>query len=779
MLAEHPNSCAFRLTRRIWRITGQVQGVGFRPFIWRVANDNRIIGSVRNDSRGVVIDAQATELQLDAFLSDLLAKKPRFAQISSVSCSTVNDLVATDGFLIESSRDDDLPGADVTVDLAVCPQCLAEMCDRSDRRHRYPLINCTECGPRYSIVRRVPYDRPNTTMAGFPLCPECRDEYENPADRRFHAQPVACPTCGPTPRLLTSTGEPVPGDPIAGAVRRLLDGQTVAIKGIGGFHLAVRADDEAAVRRLRERKHRSHKPFAILCPSGAVAQTLVKFGTNSEPLLSSAAAPIVLAPRLPDAPVAPAVAPDQHRLGVMLAYTPLQHLLFDHSEGALPPLVMTSGNDSAEPLVWRDEDVVAHLGPLCDAILTHDRPIARPVDDSVLIDAADGPLPVRRARGFVPSPIHLPFASEEHGLCVGGEQKVTVAVVRGEQVILSQHLGDLTHSSTFASFQKAIDDLCELFGVHPRWIAHDLHPAYLSTTYAKQLARKLGARLVPVQHHHAHAAAVLAEHGHTGAALAVVCDGTGYGTDATVWGGELLAVSAPSPLARLAHLATFRLPGGDAAARHPWRSALALLHAVFGDRFASLPLCQRLCSPQQLAFVCSMLRTNANCATTSSTGRLFDGVAALLGLCRDNQFEAQAAMRLETIAAEHGPIEIAAPLFELNGNGVTRIDLFPFVRHLVERIGRDAPGYLAALFHAQLAAAWEAAVVRAAQTTGIRTVALSGGVFCNEILSAALSARLTATGLTVLRHRQVPPNDGGLSLGQAAIAGREKRLLIE
>ncbi len=556
-----------------WQITGRVQGVGFRPLVFRLARRIPIHGAVWNDSQGVIAEGQGTRRQLDEFVAALRAKAPAAAVIRQIIERPIPVREESGSFEIRRSPQVTAATAEVAADLALCPDCLAEIRDpANDRRHGYALTNCTNCGPRFSIIRTVPYDRLNTTMADFKMCPACRGEYEDPNDRRFHAQPTACRGCGPQLRLLDPRGSQIDEDPIRGTAERLVRGQIVAVKGIGGFHLAVRADNQAAVARLRELKHRPAKPFALICVSLKAARRLARFSPAGETLIASPAAPIVLAARVADAPIAPAVAPGQHRLGVMLAYTPLHHLIFDRLQtSGVDTLVMTSGNDIDEPLVFDDRDAIGRLGELCDAILTHDRPIQRAVDDSIVIDSAAAPIFVRRARGYVPTPIALsPTCNAPPGLAVGAELKSTVATYRDGHAVLSQHLGNLTCARTFEAFKHAITDICELFSVTPQWIAHDLHPAYLSTQYARQLADQWAVPLVGVQHHHAHAAAVLAENQTTRPALALICDGTGYGTDGTIWGGELL-IASRADFRRIERLRPMLLPGGDACAKQPWR----------------------------------------------------------------------------------------------------------------------------------------------------------------------------------------------------------------
>ncbi|WP_428938079.1 carbamoyltransferase HypF [Fontivita pretiosa] len=796
-----PLGCESRpLARCRWIITGQVQGVGFRPFVYRLATSLGLSGFVRNDATGVVVECQADPDALEDFHRKLCEQMPSLAVVRSIRRTSLpvcfdSNTEHRPGFRIidscsaaaESSRH-----ADVTVDAAICAQCLHDIRNRRDRRrYRYGLTNCTDCGPRFSIVVRIPYDRCNTTMAGFSMCSRCHAEYTDPADRRFHAQPIACHACGPRLELVDPTGQPMAGDPIRLARRMLVEGRILAIKGIGGFHLAVRADSRQAVARLRQLKHRDHKPFALMVRSVQAARELVHLSEEAVKMLTSPAAPIVLAPRrVPgDSVVADAVAPSQHRLGVMLPYTPIHHLLLRR----LPmPLVMTSGNDSDEPLVISNSDAIRRLGRMCDAILWHDRPIQRGVDDSVVADVASGqPIFIRRARGFVPGAIELPAGDQDtNGICVGGELKNTIAVVRGRSAVLSQHLGDLSHPLALEAFDRAVEDFRHLFEIGDRvdWIAHDLHPAYLSTARAKNLAEVLNVpQVIPVQHHHAHAAALLAEHGIADRILAVVCDGTGYGSDGTIWGGEILAADLLD-FERVAHLRPLRLPGGDAAARDTARCGLALLYQAFGDDFAEHPAARMLVPDDaRRAMLCRMIRDNVCCATSSGAGRVFDGVAALLGICQHNHFEAQAGLALE--AAAHraassrstGPACRARswpadePMFELRTDGQHRvIDLSRLIRLMAESgcAGGVVAGseQLALLFHETLARALATAALEAAQRSGIRTIGLSGGVFCNVMLTRQITALLEAGGMRVLRHRRVPANDGGLSLGQAAVA---------
>lgn len=757
--------------------------MGFRPFIFRLAQDEQLAGFVGNDARGVVIEAQGEPRQLRRFFRRLRSELPPLARIDR--CRSTRIAVDPDDcdFRIERSNVQRATRtADVTVDSAVCADCLREMREPTDRRRGHALINCTQCGPRYSIVLGVPYDRPNTTMRSFAMCPQCDEEYHDVADRRFHAQPIACRDCGPTLSLVDSSGDAVPGEPIEAAHRLLVDGKIVAIKGIGGFHLACRADLDTPVQRLRDAKHRLARPFAVMARDATVAASVARFSERGLKLLSSPAAPIVLAPRRDDANLSPHVAPGLTRLGVMLPYTPIQHLLFDRG---LPPLVMTSANDGGEPLVTDNADALRRLAAMCDAILMHDRDIARAVDDSVLLDVGnDAPaIFLRRARGYVPAPLAGRFGG--NGVCTGGDLKGAVAVVRPDDVILSQHLGDLENAASLELFSRTIVDLLELFDVAPQWVAHDLHPRYGSTHHAHRLAERLGVPLVGVQHHHAHAASVMAEHGIDGPVLAVVCDGTGFGDDGTTWGGELLRCDALG-FTRLASLLPIPLPGGDAAARQVTRTGLSVLRLALGKGFERHPVAERLlrtCGDRSIML--AMLERGLSCPLSSGAGRWFDAIASILGLCERNSYEAEAAMRLEAAAdrAESGTNYSAdfGPLWErVEADETPRLSLLPFVRHALDELARGVPTELLALrFHEQFAAMWTSELVRAASQTGLRTVVLSGGVMCNARLIRRLTTRLTEQlvdeGFKVLRQERVPPNDGGLALGQALVASARWR----
>jgi hydrogenase maturation protein HypF len=700
------------------QIRGAVQGVGFRPFVYRLAHELDLTGFVGNDGRGVTIEVQGERWEL--FLERLTEDGPPLAEIHDLESVELEDQ-AEAGFEIRGSATTDTPTAVVLADSTPCAACLAEMRDPNDRRYRYPFLNCTDCGPRFSIVQSLPYDRANTTMRSFAMCDACRSEYENPLDRRFHAQPTACPKCGP--RL---SGE-----------LTVRPGEIVALKGLGGYQLLCDARDDRAVSRLRERKHREEKPFAIMVRDIKMAREVVEVSLESEQLLRSRAAPIVLLVRKGEVglPIAPSVAPGNPRLGVMLPSTPLHHLLFESIDF---PIVATSGNLSDEPIcIDRAQD---YLGGIADRIIDHDRPIARPVDDSVATIADGAPYLLRRARGYAPRPVRL-ARSVPPVLALGGHLKNSVALAVADQVFVSQHIGDLDTAKARDAFESVIADFLAMYGVAPAIVARDLHPNYASSIW--WLENRFEAKEVAVQHHHAHLASCLAENHHEGPALGVIWDGTGLGPDGTIWGGEFLLGDARG-YERVAHFKPFRLPGGDAAAREPRRSALALGYEVPGAF-----------EKQEAALLRQMIERGTNAPETTSAGRLFDGVAAILGLRSHSAFEGQAAMMLEWIA---DPCEEGRSVMPIE-NGV--IDWAPAIAEL------DAdPAIASARFHNTLIDV----IVQVARETDCGTVALSGGCFQNlRLLEGALAA-LRKENFKVLIHREVPANDGGIALGQVAVA---------
>jgi hydrogenase maturation protein HypF len=744
------------MTRRTsGRVEGTVQGVGFRPYVYRLAREEGLAGYVLNDERGVLLDVEGAAEAVERFEARLAAEAPPLAAIESVAWTVLPPTGAHEFRILESAAGGE-PDAPVTADAATCEDCLAELFDPADRRFRYPFVNCTNCGPRFTIVRGVPYDRPLTTMAGFAMCPACRAEYEDPADRRFHAQPNACPDCGPTARL----GEAAGDHALRLAAAALHDGAIVAVKGLGGYHLACRADDEAAVARLRARKHREDRPFALMAPDTEAARALVELGETEAALLAAREHPIVLAPRRADAPVAAAVAPRSAELGVMLPYSPLHHVL---AADTATTLVMTSGNVSDEPIAYRDEDARERLAGIADHVLFHNRPIQTRTDDSVVRAVHGRPLMLRRSRGHVPGALALPVATPDLLAC-GAELKSTFCVAKGTRAWVGHHIGDLRNEETLRSFAEGVAHFEELFAVAPALVAHDLHPDYLSTTYA--LARE-GVEHVGVQHHHAHLAAVLAEHGERGPALGAIYDGTGYGTDGTVWGGELLAGGLEG-FARTGALWPVRMPGGDRAVRQPWRMACAWLVAAQDTEPAPLPGIE----PRTWHAVAELARTGLAAPVTTSMGRLFDAVAALCGVRTEVTYEGQAAEELEASAdrSERGayPLDVAA--------GV--LDARPTVLAVTGDVAAGvAPAVVAARFHRAVARATAQACAGAAATHGLDTVVLSGGVWQNRLLLELTSPLLRDAGLRVLVPERLPPNDGAISFGQAAVAAAQSEVL--
>jgi hydrogenase maturation protein HypF len=723
------------------RVEGVVQGVGFRPFVHRLATELNLAGFVHNDERGVVIEAEGEPLALEALLARLGAEAPPMAVVDRVSAEAV-PARGESAFAIASSRSAAGPDALVSPDAATCEACLRELLDPADRRFRYPFINCTDCGPRFTIVRGVPYDRPLTTMAGFAMCGRCAAEYHDPADRRFHAQPNACPDCGP--QL---------DQPLEEVVAALSGGAIVAVKGLGGFHLACVASDERAVATLRARKHREEKPFALMAGDLDAADRLMVVGPVEAALLRGRDRPIVVAPRRRDARVAPAVAPRSAELGVMLPYSPLHHLLL---AGVGEPLVMTSGNVSDEPIAFRDDDARERLAGIADLVLGHDRPIETRTDDSVLRVARGRALPLRRSRGAVPSALALPVPASRHVLACGAELKSAFCVARGSRAWVSHHIGDLKNVETLGSFSEGVTHFERLFAVAPEVVAHDLHPDYLSTTYA--LARE-GVEQVAVQHHHAHLAACLAEHGETRPAVGAIFDGTGLGTDGTVWGGEIL-VGDLHGFERAGHLWPVPLPGGDRAAREPWRMACAWRAAADGDA-RPLPGVDA----ERWHAVARMAETGTASPVTTSVGRLFDAVAALCGLRLEVSYEGQAAMELEAACdgAERGayPLDVVAGVLDARET-VLAVD---------RDVARGVPaGVIATRFHHALADATARACADLAADRGLGTVVLSGGAFQNRRLLERSAERLQRAGVRVLVPERLPPNDGGVAFGQAAIA---------
>lgn len=761
--------------RLLVEVRGTVQGVGFRPYVHTLATSLGLEGFVQNRGSAVFIDIEGEAAALERFLDALAGRPPALARIESVRCrraapvrhgSRPQDRRPAAGFAIAPSDGAATPDTRVSPDVATCEACLAELFDPANRRFRHPFITCTGCGPRFTIVTGVPYDRPRTTMATFAMCVRCRREYEDPADRRFHAQPIACPHCGPTLAIRDgAAGRILAGDPVAVAVAALLDGHIVAIKGLGGYHLACDATSDAAVARLRQRKRREARPFAVMVPD-AVAGRL-DLDPAAHAALVSRERPIVLIDRRAWGPragaLAAGVAPGSPAIGVMLPYTPLHHLIL---RAAGRPLVMTSGNAAGEPIAYEDGDAWTRLRGLADLFLTHDRPIHAPCDDSVVRVVAGGPTPIRRARGFVPAPIRLPRAAAAPTLAVGGHLKNTVCVAAGHRAWLSPHVGDLDGAAAYRALGDTVARSLDLLQVQPEVVVHDRHPDYLSTRFAEEFPA--GLRLA-VQHHHAHVLACLAEHGVAEPAIGVVFDGAGLGEDGAVWGGEFLLVEG-ADVRRLAHVAYVPLPGGDAAAREPWRAALAhLVCAGAGSHPGLESLRWADVSPRAVDLVRQMIARGVNAPPTSSVGRLFDAVASLVGLRQRVAFEGQAAMELEAVAV--GPADRGYGLDLERTSDPWTVHAAPLVRAVARDVAAGVPREaIAASFHDAVAAMIADVASALARRAGTRHVALTGGVFQNARLTSAAAVRLAAAGLPPLLHRQVPCNDGGLSLGQAAYA---------
>ena len=810
------------LTRQRYIISGIVQGVGFRPFVYRLARDLGLTGWVRNNPAGVEVEIQGIAEELAVFSLRLSDKAPPLASISSITSEDIAPSEDSSFSILPSAGGE--PDIQIAPDSALCADCLQELFDPGDRRYRYPFITCTNCGPRYSIITGIPYDRPSTTMAGFPMCPACLEEYQAPDNRRFHAQPIACPACGPQVRLLAVDGCVLAerDEALLRAVEILKAGQILAVKGIGGYHLAVDACNHEAVRRLRQRKKRDEKPFAVMAADLAIARNLALLDDTEERLLAGPESPIIIARKSRDCPVSALVAPGNGWLGLMLPYAPLHHLLFNKEQEScikgqtgsfsslaacplpLAPfftaLVMTSANISDEPVAFEDDDAIKRLGAIADYFLAHDRPIHIRSDDSVMRVFQNKPIFYRRARGYAPRAVKLPFEVPPI-LAVGAELKGAVCLAKGARAFLSQHIGDLQNSVTCDAFRGTIDHLTGILEISPQVVACDLHPDYLSSTHAAES----GLPVIRVQHHHAHLAACMAENGLDGNVIGIIFDGTGYGSDGTVWGGEFL-VGGYDGFQRACHFRTVRLPGGDAAVREPWRMALAYLHQTLGDDIFALdhPVAGHLDVSEQQIFA-TMLEKGLNAPLTSSCGRLFDAVAALLNIRHTVSYDGQAAIELEALA-ETAPDDTGvksplikgdlggfafdvkiksppAPLYQggsyrykivFNEKKPLHLDFSTMFPQILADMADAVPtAVIARRFHRTVAEAAIQTCANIADATGLDRVVLSGGVFQNRLLSEMIYTGLTRQGLQVFTHRLVPANDGGIALGQAAIAARQ------
>jgi hydrogenase maturation protein HypF len=782
-----------QLSARHIHITGVVQGVGFRPFVYNLAQDLELSGWVLNSSSGVEIEALGPPQALDAFTKRLTSESPPLARIERIAVTeiAVRDVALPnpDGFAIRHSEAKPGEFQPISPDITVCDDCLGELFDPSDRRYRYPFINCTNCGPRFTIIQDIPYDRPKTTMAPFKMCPDCQREYDDPTDRRFHAQPNACPVCGPSvwlvPRESSNardrgklSGDPTSDEAVKATRELLKSGAIVAVKGLGGFHLACDATNDDAVKALRERKGRVDKPFALMAVDVETVEQFCSVSGPERELLTSRERPIVLLRERPDSSISSSVAPGNRYLGVMLPYTPLHYVLLEQTDGFPAALVMTSGNYSEEPIATGNDEAKKRLAKLADAFLLHDRDIHARCDDSVTRIFRGKELPIRRSRGYAPYPVHLPF-SVPQVLAVGGELKNTFCLTRDRYAFLSQHIGDMENYETLSFFEQMAEQLARTFRVEPEIVAYDMHPGYLSTRWAKRVSqsgsdRFRAGRLVAVQHHHAQVASCLAEHGLTGErpVIGVAFDGTGYGTDGAIWGGEFLIMDYAS-FQRAAHFRYVPLPGGDAAIRRPYRIALAYLWAAGVAWDDDLPPVSAA-SPAERRVMARQLEQGVNTVPTSSSGRLFDAVSALAGVRQEINYEAQAAIELENLVE---PRETDAYAFDLipsttrGTQDAIQIDSASVIRSVVHDVRVGIPAaVIASKFHNGLATMVRDVCIQLREANDLNEVALSGGVFQNTTLLRQVVPLLREAGFTVYMHQLVPPNDGGLSLGQAVIA---------
>lgn len=764
--------------RQRLHVTGVVQGVGFRPFVYGLAHQLGLSGFVGNDSSGVFIEVEGDAAALDEFQVRLRAEKPPLAHIETIDVTDIavrknGDLAVNGDFAIIHSQRHADSATLISPDLSICDDCLRELFDPADPRYHYPFINCTNCGPRFTIITDIPYDRPLTTMSEFAMCPSCEAEYHDPRNRRFHAQPNACPDCGPRVEFVWQTDRDSLGgdEALARARQWLRAGKVVAVKGIGGFHLACDATDRYAVQRLRERKGRPDKPFALMVRDLDIVRRFAEINDEEAALLTSRERPIVLLRQKRDHRLSPQVAPRQNTVGVMLPYSPLHYLLLDDT-----PLVMTSGNLSDEPIITDNDDALDKLAPIADAFLLHDREIHVPCDDSVLRVIAGHESPVRRSRGYAPFPVRLPL-SLPPTLAVGGELKSTFCLTRDNYAFMSQHIGDMENLETLDAFAHAVEHFTKLFRARPERVVCDLHPRYLSAQWARQYAERESLPLVEVQHHHAHIAAVLAENGYVGddPVIGISMDGTGYGTDGAVWGGEFLLATYHG-FERAAHLSYMPLPGGDSAVKKPYRLALAYLHAAGLDWTDDLPPVAPTRQTER-DVLRQQLDRDINVVSTSSIGRLFDVIAALTGLCLTSTYEGQAAMELEAAASTrllNRTDSYRFGLTHVNDGSPLQIDSTPLLTAVVNdvRHGVDR-GIIAARFHDAVADMMVSVALSLSAQHGIKQVALSGGVFQNARLLEQVTTQLDEHDFTVYRHRQVPANDGGLALGQAIIGGQK------
>lgn len=743
------------------RVNGIVQGVGFRPFVYRTARSLQLTGFVQNDSTGVEIEIQGSPQATKDFVSKISRELPPLAQITSMNQEKTAVVEDDEPFTIRESKQDQAAKTLISPDIAICKDCLKELFDPQDRRYHYPFINCTNCGPRYTIIESIPYDRPKTTMSTFKMCRDCRREYKNPADRRFHAQPNACHECGPEIWIEKTSGGVVQARhdrAIDYAASRLAEGKILAIKGLGGFHLAVDALNPEAVARLRQRKNREEKPLAIMAPDLSMIKQLVRVNSEEAELLESPQCPIVLLQKKRGNPVAENVAPGNRRLGVMLPYTPLHYLLLERYAdlNRIPVLVMTSANLSEEPIVMKNDESRVRLADIADFLLLHDRDILIRADDSVQTEVEGHTSFIRRSRGYVPRPVFLAESGVET-MAVGGHLKNTICVLKGDQAFLSQHIGDLENLEAYHFFTESVEHLNKILETKPQLIAHDLHPGYLSTQWA---IKQTHVRHYAIQHHHAHMASCMAEWNLTEPAIGIILDGTGYGYDKTIWGGEIL-IGDFSRVQRFAHLEPMPIPGGEKAIQEPWRLAVGYLYKTFGEKIPNLPALEGFNTEPVL----QMLNKHINTPVTSSCGRLFDAISAFCNIRTQIRYEAQAAIELMQVSYTKTdtvyPYRFSAP----------EIVIQPMIRAIVGDIQKGIPvNTIGARFHATLIHIFKEVAIKARELSGLNTIVLSGGSFQNEILHSGLMLQLSEAGFNVYHQKQVPANDGGISLGQSVIA---------
>jgi hydrogenase maturation protein HypF len=757
------------IIRKKITVQGQVQGIGFRPFVYRLAAEMNLTGFVYNYTQGVIIEIQGNSNNIDNFIKKLKAggNEIPLLKITSINASDIGAIADEKSFEIKQSQTTGTVTAEVTADIATCKDCLSELFDKNDFRYRYPFINCTNCGPRYSIIKSIPYDRPNTTMAEFVMCEKCRKQYENPTDRRFHAQPVACPVCGPKIRLCDNKGKEIESDcdkVIKETVRLLSAGKIVAIKGLGGFHLACDAENDEAVKLLRLRKMRDYKPFAMM---GADIDKIRQFAyvdKTAEAILKSPQSPIVLLPKKEPNTIASSVAEGVNTFGFMLPYTPLHHLIF--AEKKLNALVMTSGNIADEPLICKDSLALEKLGNIADVFLMHNRDIFRQVDDSIVQIVRNEPVLLRRARGFVPQAFISKISASADIFAAGADLKNTFCFAKQNRFILSEHIGDMADASVYKHWMQSIEHLKKLLDANPSIVACDMHPNYLSSQYAKKLKKD---KLIEVQHHWAHIASVLAEHDIDERVIGIAADGTGYGLDGAIWGCECLITSLDD-FQRFGHLAYYPLAGGDSASKEAIRPIMGLMKK-YNIAVPDVILDEIEPDREKRAAIQMQIQKNINTVSTSSLGRLFDAVSALCGLGGYNHFEAQLPMALEAIADRKTYLGYSFNLKKENGAVAVEIgDMLKSI--IIDRMNGIDKGVISAKFHNTVAEFSLALTKQARNEIGIKTVAISGGVFCNRFLLERLIELLQNGGFRVLFNRLVPANDGGISLGQATIAAR-------